>query len=688
MDPIIEAFAGIFPCSWFSEKTGLPENCCAVIATLVCALIVCGLVKLFYLAVNSLNYCRAARDLSPWFDYQKVKSSRELFIPTRFQNQSPTREDEPAFTHKFVVNRPLIPFFLKTAFNEKKESDKYYLLLADSGMGKTTFMINLYLTYNSFFNFNRKNKMRLYPLGDSRILDMIRTIEVSEARNTILLLDAFDEDKNLLPPEIPDGLTEDERFRKRLDEILEVVRDFKEVIITSRTQYFPGQEEQPYELTIPRFDERGFHKLAKLYVTPFNEKEIKRYLYRKFGRFRFWNREKRKNAFRIIKKVPKLMVRPMLLNYIDLLATNRREYKDTYAIYEELVARWIDREAIKRKHKEVDREQFKIHLEIYSQQVALRIYEQRQKHDMLCLDKQTAVALATDLHLNLKDYEVTGQSLLTRDANLNWKFAHKSILEYFIANEVFKNELFRKTVDFTGMDLAWQFISERLFGDEFVNVPGGEFKMGSPSDEAGRSVDERQHHVTVDGFYIMKYTVTNEQFKTFVDATGYKTEWIPGGGNKLPVNNVSWNDANAYCEWLSKTKCWTFRLPTEAEWEYACRAGSEGAYCFGNDETKLTEYAWFDQNSKTIHEAGKKKPNKYGIYDMHGNLWEWCGDWFDEYPSEAVSNPKGPESGSFRVVRGGSWISGSGGCRCADRFGYDPGYRYVLIGFRVVSSRS
>jgi formylglycine-generating enzyme len=337
MDKIFEALLKIIPFARLFEKIGFNKEISVVLAAIVISILLYCLSLLSKYLINHYKNSNAAKDLNPYFDYKKVKASRELFIPTQYQNASPTREEEPSFSHKFVAKKPLIPFFLKEALNEKKISDKYYLILADSGMGKTTFMINLYVKNYSFLNFRRKYEMSLFPLGDSRTLDVIKKIKPEEARNTILLLDAFDEDKNLIPPNEPDGMSDDERFRKRLDEIIETMRDFREVIITSRTQYFPGQESQPYELKIPKFDDTGYHKLAKLYLSPFDSKEIKRYLNKKYGVIRFWNRKKKKNAVRIVNASPKLMVRPMLLSYIDYLVESNRSFKTTYEIYETLV---------------------------------------------------------------------------------------------------------------------------------------------------------------------------------------------------------------------------------------------------------------------------------------------------------------------------------------------------------------
>lgn len=240
MDKIIEEFVKLIPLAPILEKFGLSKEASPAVSFILLAVSIFGLIHLYKYLTNRYKNAKTAEDLAPYFDYLKVKSSRDLFIPTQWQQFSPTHEEEPSFSGSYVTKVPLIPHFLNNAFDEKKDSQKFYLVLADSGMGKTTFMINLYVQYNSFFNFNKKYKIKLLPFGDTRILEHIKHIKSEDAKNTILLLDAFDEYKGLLPPEVPDGLTDDLRFRKKLDEIIEAVRDFREVVITSRTQYFPG----------------------------------------------------------------------------------------------------------------------------------------------------------------------------------------------------------------------------------------------------------------------------------------------------------------------------------------------------------------------------------------------------------------------------------------------------------------
>lgn len=731
MDKIIEALAGLFPFAPRLESWGVSKETSAAISAAIIALLGVAGKALWQSLLNHYKNSTAARDLAPYFDYQKVKASRALFIPTQFQNQSPTREEEPAFSHKFVSKSRLIPFFMKTAFNEKKESDKFYLVLADSGMGKTTFMINLYVQYTSFFNWGRKYKIRLFPFGDARILEQIKQIEAKDVPRTILLLDAFDEDKKLIPPAEPDGLSDDERFRRRLDEIVEAVRDFREVVITSRTQYFPGQESQPYELQIPRFDDKGFHKLAKLYLSPFDGKEIKRYLNKKYGRLKFWNRKKKQTAAAIVNNSPKLMVRPMLLSYIDYLVESKRTFANTYQIYETLIDKWIEREANKRKHKAGDREKFKYDLHEYSRLVAVEIYRQRHQTAMLHLPKDAALAVARGHHIDLQDYEITGQSLLTRDAEQNWKFAHNSILEFLLAKEAGENLGFWEEVNFDSMDMAEQFFLEKRPGKPLpgavVFIKGGTFLMGSPDSEVDRIKTETQHQVKLSDFFMAKYMVTVAQFETFIKESRYQTDADKEGGSYIwtgrdyqqkagvnwrcdvrgemqkdkqhPVIHLSWNDAVAYCYWLGKKLNTNIRLPTEAEWEYACRAGTTTPFNTGDNLT--TEQANYNGNypynknprGKYLQRTtsiGSYPPNAWGLYDMHGNVYEWCNDWYDgKYYAMCkkqgiVGNPTGPETGSDRVLRGGRWDGGARNCRSARRGRCNPIDRSDAIGFRLV----
>jgi formylglycine-generating enzyme required for sulfatase activity len=220
-------------------------------------------------------------------------------------------------------------------------------------------------------------------------------------------------------------------------------------------------------------------------------------------------------------------------------------------------------------------------------------------------------------------------------------------------------------------------------GIAFIHIPAGEFDMGS---ETGDSGEKPVHRVRISKpFLLGKYQVTNQEYQRFLEANpkvqppGY---WSSSQFNdpQQPVVGVSWEDAQVFCQWAGG------RRPTEGEWEYACRAGSKGRYCFGDDEAKLGDYAWYGPNSGSkTHPVGQKKPNAWGLYDVHGNVWEWCQDWFGNYPKGPVIDPTGPEKGDWRVLRGGSWnVDLPAYLSSSYRDFFPPGSRDDYYGFRCV----
>jgi formylglycine-generating enzyme required for sulfatase activity/uncharacterized protein with von Willebrand factor type A (vWA) domain len=230
---------------------------------------------------------------------------------------------------------------------------------------------------------------------------------------------------------------------------------------------------------------------------------------------------------------------------------------------------------------------------------------------------------------------------------------------------------------------------------EFAWIPPGEFWMGSPEDEPGRDSDEKRHRVRLTkGFYMQTTPVTQGQWEA---ATGENPSEFKKAGPDAPVENVSWEDLREFIGKLnSRAESYRFRLPTEAEWEYACRAGTETAFHSGpiteprGRDPNLDKVGWYSQNSGgTTHPVGQKEPNAWGLYDMHGNVWEWCSDWFDSeyYAKSPLEDPQGAESGANRVIRGGSWDFGAGRCRAAYRSSFTPDDRSVLLGFRLLAER-
>ena len=216
-------------------------------------------------------------------------------------------------------------------------------------------------------------------------------------------------------------------------------------------------------------------------------------------------------------------------------------------------------------------------------------------------------------------------------------------------------------------------------GMKLAYIPAGEFEMGSPIDEKGRAGDELRHRVKLTrGFRIGVTEVTQGQWEAVM---GYNRSNFKG--ENLPVEKMSWREAVTFCKKLSEKEGRVYRLPTEAEWEYACRAGATGAFAgTGN----IDEMAWYADNSEeTSHPVGTKAANAWGLSDMHGNVAEWCSDRYGaDYPEGEVVDPEGPGEGTYRVVRGGSWSHFVRACRCAARNSVPESYQLRQTGFRVV----
>ena len=694
---------------------------------------------LFSNLVKRWQDMKAAEDLKPEFDYLYIRELSDIFIQTKATRISPNRCSNPDEAYKHGWNPfPLIKFMRKTAFNEMVENEKFYLVLSDSGMGKTAFMVNLYLRNYSFFNFNKKYIIKLLrfqsPDRDHPVdvLERLKKSEVKDVENTILLLDGLNDDPFIFSKD--KSVSVETAFNNRIDQIVSATWEYKNIVITCRTQYFPQQEADNYELTIKKPNYKGFYKLQKYYIFPFSNADIDKFLDKKYGILKFWNRAKKKIAQQIVKDNINLLARPMLMSYIDYLVEDDIIYTSTWQVYEVLIDKWLIRESQKWK-KEDQQRIFIENLRQLSRSVAIEIYNNWINDGKLLIAKERAKQIAEEFQIELSANEVTGKSLLTCDADLNWKFAHKSILEFFLAKEISESFDFAMKFDFSGLDMTKAFCS-KLFGPtslislNYVPIKGGDLLMGSPEYEVDRKKEsETQHPVKLSNFWLCKYTVSVTDFKKFIDETNYRPDaengnstaviegdgwkekeevnWRFGVSGKIrepveydhPVVHVSWNDAIAFCGWLSAKTGKNFRLPTEAEWEFACRAGtttpfntgdnltSEQANYNGNHPYHNNKKGAFCENTVPVNQF---KPNSLELHNMHGNVWEWCSDWYDrKYYDECkakgkVGDLRGPKSGSSRVVRGGGWNSHAWYCRSAVRNYFSPDDHRNNMGFRLV----
>ncbi len=268
--------------------------------------------------------------------------------------------------------------------------------------------------------------------------------------------------------------------------------------------------------------------------------------------------------------------------------------------------------------------------------------------------------------LLLKKAEALEIDLIDFELELELKIADGKTVAEPATSTTFKDKTGQKPGPQTPIPIEW------------AEIPAGTFMMGSPANEADRRGNETQHQVTLSAFFMSKYAITFELYDAYCDEMGLEKPDDAGWGRKKhPVINVSWYDANCFARWIG---C---RLPTEAEWEYACRAGTTTPF---NTGSKINKHDANIESEKTLP-VGLFNPNGWGLYEMHGNVWEWCADWFGDYSIKSQTNPQGPSNGSERVLRGGCWNRYADYCRSANRDNSAPDDRFRSVGFRLISSR-
>ncbi len=693
----------------------------------------------------------------------------KYYVEPDCQDRNPAdREEDDLLLARDPVMTTLNRYF-KPGHGDRPGFNQMFVL-SDAGMGKTALLNMLKLMHLTSF-WPQSTDCVLEKLGE----DTLGRIEANpNKRKTILLLDSLDEDPVALG-----------RVRERLLEILKASKSFFRVIVTCRTQFFPETEKDPMD-RLGRISIGGFNCPVK-FLSFFSEEKVKAYLDKRFPKkFRlFPNEQKIREAKAIIAKMGSLRCRPMLLAYIEDLMKSPfiGEKDDEFRIYEALVQSWLEREETKGgRIRRNDLLEASVVLATHLQVMKLRKISERE------LD--TLIEEISDVS-PIKSLDLKGRSLVNRNSDGDYRFAHSSIQEFLVArlllmentsytpqgrvpvtdfifklvtqadkalnfphlldcrgirhsNGNFNGRNLRALnlsgavltrIDFSKCDLSgacftgaeltecnlsganlegavfnraslkktrisltdtglmdWnQDALEGIVADfgplnaEFVFIPPGSFIMGSSKREQDRFDEEATHFVKLTrGFFIQSTPVTQIQWQSVM---GDNPSHFKSCGPGCPVETVSWEDAQEFIRRMNRNVPGVgFRLPTEAEWEYACRAGSRSRYHFGDEDAGLSTYAWFRENSKSkTHPVAQKVPNAWGLYDMHGNVWEWCEDWYAPYADEnEVVDPKGPAQGSDRVLRGGSWHYSAGSCRSASRGRRGPGRRALYVGFRLV----
>jgi len=379
------------------------------------------------------------KKIVPYFTSAEINEALSLYITTKFQDIDPADLEEPYHDQFSRQRSNLIKKFNSEIFSDKDQNEKFFLVLGDTGLGKTTFLINLFIKYKQKFTlFNvipHKYKIRLYPLNNGEFDSYLTTIDEEEKNETILLIDAFDEDFKAT-----------ENVASRLSEIIEQSKNFRFIVITSRSQFFNSQGEIPLYTNVKKSGgSKGVYQLVKFYISPLSKKEINNYIDKRFGLLKL---RKRRKAKKILTNSPYLLARPMLLNQIEDLLDINKSNLTQLDVYRHLVDKWLSREANNcgEEIEECKKNLFNAILE-----VAKFIYENPQqniyKYSIHNDDIQT---IASKHSVNIENLSLTPKSILNRNADNFYKFSHKSIYEFLLETWTSTNYEFFRSFDWEG----------------------------------------------------------------------------------------------------------------------------------------------------------------------------------------------------------------------------------------------
>ncbi|MCI0494714.1 hypothetical protein L0Z72_06870, partial [candidate division KSB1 bacterium] len=445
--------------------------------TLVILGAVASFIKLFGKKIyNAIKNYRSARDLKkklPDYTPQQIERGIRYYIWPECQSVDPAQNDEAR--QVVAVRSDLCQTMDKML--KQDTIHKHFILLADTGMGKTSFLMNYFARH--LRRWKQPYQMTLIPLNVPGLEKRLKKIKSPE--NTVLLMDAFDEDTEAI-----------KNHALRLAKIMEWTRDFLRVVITCRTQFFPHDEEIPLETGIiksgPRPPGEGPQfTFYKIYLSPFSDEQVQTYINRRFS---FWNKKRRRQASAIVAKIPNLAVRPMLLAYVDDLIASSKSFQNSYQIYTEMVDAWLERE---KRHVEDKDSLLK-----FSNKLAIELFVNREKWGGERIPYREIEPIANKFNIQLAIWQLTGRSLLNRDAEGNYKFAHRSILEFLFAQRILDNddEIFQipmkhwtgqvRSFLIEGLDRKpWRLPVAQRCAILSIAFEGGTFQLG----ETGKSVN-------------------------------------------------------------------------------------------------------------------------------------------------------------------------------------------------------
>ncbi|HLC15874.1 MAG TPA: SUMF1/EgtB/PvdO family nonheme iron enzyme [Thermodesulfovibrionia bacterium] len=600
------------------------------------------------------------------------------YIPARMLSQRIKRE-LPDLTHEEAVHylsnyiRPLcqsvnpcdsneanhslpVQSDLRTTVDQWLASDTIHrilILLGEPGVGKTAFLIN-YLAYKHEHKYKPFGAVYIH-LGFPGLRARLQA--VSQPERTVLLLDGFNED----PEAIHDRIG-------RLNQIISWTSLFYRVIITCRTSFFPRDEEIPFELDVikPGLSRIGAgpqYTFYTLYISPLNDRQIKAYITR---RFPVWHKSMRKQALSLTEKEPYSVVNPLFLAYIENFIISGHVCYNRFQMYSTLIDTWVAQHS-KKSGQIADA------LHTFVQQLAVELFTNRQERGRECIARAELEKSAVARNISL-DRSWVYPSLIIQDESCYYRFAHRSVLEFLFAKALVDSD--PQAIELPSSmwtDLVLEFLIQGIrilnkrpkgIPNFFVPIKGGVLQMTAT-----------QKSYEIRPFEMSAFLVTNSEYEVF-DPDHAQLRDPSSSEDAQPVVHVSWVDAVRYCQWLSKKEGRHYRLPKESEWEFAASGGGVRIYPWGS-ESPDPEYANYEEsgiNKTTSVGSYPKGMTPEGLFDMAGNVWEWCEDWYN-------SKKDG------RVIRGGAFFNNEDFLTCSFRARSLPLYRSSSLGFRLVRQR-
>jgi hypothetical protein len=587
------------------------------------------------------------------FTEHEIKQYTKHYIWPQCQGIDPSIDDDVC--HTFALRNDL-----QTVIDQalaRQTAHKYIILLGESGMGKTAFFCNYFLRHLKYKSLSIN--LALLSLNCENDYEIIQKIPASG--KTALFVDGFNEytTKNSL---------------ESLIKLMNMTRDFYRVIIACQTQIFPPNDTLPIIVTSVQNDlsqgHEAYFTFKKIFLSPFSQEQINAYLK---NRYSFWENKSRHHAHAVIDSLHSIKMTPMILANIDELMYSEKTFLNTFDIYNEIIEAWLNRETSVEKQtlcKFIKR----IAIEVFAQ-IGVEMFVGPFKGGE-CVILQEAEKIAKTYGIDLALWAMSDNPILAHDDKGNFKFTHRVFLDFLFAfslleqdpealkvpsslwTEQVKYFLIQGMKAFHGNDQ-----SQLIFHSFFIRFNGGIFKLK----ETGRYCEVKPFEMSI-------YLVTNIEYEAFDIAHRRKRDRY-SYDDRQPVANVSWDEANQYCQWLSKTMGGFYRLPSEAEWEFAASGQGKRAYPWGNEEPSPERANYADSciGNTTIVGSYIQGMTSEGLFDMAGNVAEWCSDWFDDREDS-------------HVVKGGSFDSAPEDLQCSTRKRDHPMFRNLLLGFRVVRS--